>query len=163
LEYNKLKEAGRKIMEKKFEIRIFSGLDTYFDQALLIRTKVFVEEQNVPIELERDEFDATAVHALVFCDARAVATGRMFPDPAGAATLKLGRVAVLKEFRGHGAGKAVISELLRVAAARKDVRQILIHAQKAVVGWYEALGFSVCSDEFLEAGIVHQEMVLRLS
>lgn len=147
----------------QFEIAVFSGLGLQFAEALSIRTRVFVEEQNVPIELERDSFDAVADHVLVSCDGRWVGTGRVFPDPELAETARLGRVAVLKEYRGLGLGKLVIEELLRIVGKNTSYRQVVIHAQKAVVDLYAGLGFRPVGAEFVEAGIVHQEMVFDKS
>lgn len=140
----------------------FSGLAPEFSQAMQIRTAVFVEEQRVPVELERDEFDAVATHVLLTADGKPAATGRIFPDPQSHATMRLGRVAVLKEFRGRGLGNLIVAELLRQAKNTADCGQVLIHAQKQVEAWYAAMGFVAFGDEFIEAGIVHREMVYAL-
>ena len=95
-----------------------------FDACMAIRQRVFVEEQNVPPELEHDEYDATAVHLLARdADGRAVGTARLLIDGAAA---KIGRVAVVAEARGTGAGlalmRAALAELRHrgVAVARLD-------------------------------------------
>lgn len=146
------------------EIRVesFTGSAEGFSEAMVIRTRVFVEEQHVPVELERDEFDAAAVHVLIRCDGRAAGTGRLFRDPDHEATMRLGRVAVLREFRGLGLGKMLIEELVRLARENAACSQVLLHAQKTVIGLYSAVGFEPVGGEFVEAGIVHQEMVARL-
>ncbi len=149
---------------KQSEIAIasFFGLASEFSQAMQIRTAVFVEEQRVPVELERDEFDAVATHVLLQIDGKPAGTGRIFPDPKEQATMRLGRVAVLKEFRGLGLGNVIVAELLRQAQSKSGCRQILIHAQRQVEDWYAAMGFVAFGDEFIEAGIVHREMVYVL-
>ena len=76
--------------------------------------------------------------------------------------MRLGRVAVLKEFRGLGLGNVIVAELLRQAQSKSGCRQILIHAQRQVEDWYAAMGFVAFGDEFIEAGIVHREMVYVL-
>lgn len=144
----------------KNEFRAFSGCGEGFAEAMLIRTRVFVEEQHVPVELEHDEFDAIAVHLLLLKSGKAVGTGRFFADQRDKTIARLGRVAVLPEFRGLGLGRAIIDELLGKIKADGGFKRVLIHAQKTVVGLYAAAGFKPFGDEFFEAGIVHQEMVL---
>ena len=140
----------------------FVGLAPEFPQAMQIRTAVFVEEQRVPVELERDEFDAVATHVLLQIGGKSAGTGRIFPDPRERATMRLGRVAVLKEFRRRGLGNLIVAELLRQAQSRAGCRQVLIHAQKQVETWYASMGFVAFGDEFIEAGIAHREMVYPL-
>ncbi len=146
----------------KEEWLVFKGMSEQFSLAMEIRTRVFVEEQKVPIELERDEYDRLATHILLFVDGRAVATGRFFPESAQPEVLRLGRVAVLQEYRGLGLGRRVVLELLRLARETSAGHEILIHAQQHLAGWYESLGFKARGEEFMEAGIRHQEMLLRL-
>ena len=149
---------------KQFAMTVasFSGQAPEFVQAMQIRTAVFVEEQSVPVELERDEFDAVATHVLLRVDDRPAGTGRIFHDPQSRSTMRLGRVAVLKEFRGRGLGNLIVAELLRQAENTAGCRQVLIHAQKQVEPWYAAMGFVAFGDEFVEAGIVHREMIYAL-
>ena len=144
------------------DILVFKGLGPRFSEALNIRTLVFVEEQNVPCELERDEFDAVSSHVLLTCDGVAVATGRVFSDPECFETARLGRVAVLKNFRGRGLGRVLIKELLRIVRSNRQYRRVMIHAQKTVAPLYAGFGFRIVGVEFFEAGILHQEMVLEL-
>ncbi len=149
---------------KQSEVTVtsFFGLAPEFSQAMQIRTAVFVEEQRVPVELERDEFDAIATHVLLKIGGEPAGTGRIFPDPQERATIRLGRVAVLKAFRGRGLGNLIVTELLRQAQSKAGCRQVLIHAQKQVEDWYAAMGFVAFGAEFVEAGIVHREMVYVL-
>ena len=86
------------------------------DACMAIRRKVFVEEQAVPEELELDAHDATAVHLLAVADGRPVGTARLLIDGDHA---KIGRVAVLAETRGTGAGAA----LMRAALDKLNDRQ----------------------------------------
>lgn len=146
----------------EIEFRVFAGCGAEFASAMEIRTKVFVVEQRVPAELERDEFDELATHVLLLADGEAVATGRIFADPLAADTARLGRVAVLKEYRGLKFGQVIIARLLEEIRKRQQFNRVLIHAQSAVVDFYARFGFKKLGDEFFEAGIAHYEMIYQL-
>ncbi|KGJ23781.1 GNAT family N-acetyltransferase [Paracoccus sanguinis] len=130
-----------------------------FDACMAIRQRVFVEEQNVPPEMEHDEYDATAVHLLARdAEGRAVGTARLLIDGADA---KIGRVAVLAEARGTGAGLA----LMRAALAElrhRGVAEARLGSQTHAIGFYEKLGFAAEGPEYDDAGIPHRDMTLRL-
>ncbi len=133
-----------------------------FSQVMEIRETVFVKEQKVPADLESDEFDAEAVHILVRNKEGIVATGRYFEDPEDRTIARLGRVAVLKPFRGNGYGKIVTGELIRLISASGKFREIRIHSQSAVSDLYAGFGFIAKGVEFFEAGIPHIAMALKL-
>jgi predicted GNAT family N-acyltransferase len=116
-----------------------------------IRLAVFVDEQSVPPELEMDEMDAHCLHALAFDDTRAIGTARLLPDG------HIGRMAVLKQFRGKGVGGALLAKLMGAAKARGD-REVLLSAQVHAVPFYEAFGFEVFGEVYDEAGIPHRNM-----
>jgi predicted GNAT family N-acyltransferase len=120
-------------------------------EAQRIRFAVFVEEQGVPAELEMDENDAICVHALAYIDGRPIGTGRLLPDG------HIGRMAVLKEWRGRGAGRALLRALMEAARLRGD-KTVLLSAQTHALGFYRAEGFGPEGDEYEEAGIAHQAM-----
>jgi len=125
-------------------------------RAAPIRLAVFVEEQGVPAELEMDQMDAKCIHALAFQDtafedSRAVGTGRLLPDG------HIGRMAVLKGFRGKGAGGALLSKLMEAAKSRGD-REVVLSAQVRAVPFYQAYGFELFGEVYAEAGIPHRDM-----
>ncbi len=125
-----------------------------------IRTRVFVEEQKIPAELEWDEADATAVHAVAYNRlGQAVATGRLLEQPAAVA--RIGRMAVHQALRGSGIGEKVLHALLDVASGRGD-GSALLHAQRTAENFYRRLGFVPAGEPFTEAGIPHVEMTARL-
>lgn len=128
------------------------------DAALLqdVRRRVFIEEQGVPESLEWDEDDAVALHVLAL-DARglAIGTGRLLPDG------HIGRMAVLKDWRGCGVGAALLDALLDAARDRGE-REVVLHAQTHATGFYAGRGFVAEGGEFAEAGIPHRRMRLRL-
>jgi predicted GNAT family N-acyltransferase len=120
-----------------------------------IRFTVFVEEQGVPQEIELDQHDALSLHAVAFEGRQAVATGRLLPDG------HIGRMAVLKAWRGRGVGAAILGELVEAARARGDA-EVALSAQVHAVAFYRAHGFVPEGDEYVEAGIRHQAMKRRL-
>ncbi len=130
------------------------------DAARPLRTEVFVQEQQVPQELEWDTEDATALHAVAFNRlGMPVATGRLLqhaPDVA-----RIGRMAVTRVLRGGGLGRDILQALMRAAARRGD-REVLLHAQRSAEGFYAQQGFVARGQPFDEAGIPHIEMARAL-
>ena len=126
-----------------------------------LRTEVFVKEQEIPPELEWDELDATALHAVVVNKlGQAVATGRLLqPQPQVA---QIGRMAVSKPLRGGHLGQMVVESLIEVARKRGDTA-VILHAQCSAEGFYRRLGFKAHGDIFDDAGIDHIEMTLQLT
>ncbi|SDD11328.1 Predicted N-acyltransferase, GNAT family [Geodermatophilus telluris] len=128
-------------------------------QVVALRTRVFVDEQGVPPEVEQDAADATAVHAVALDPAgRVVATGRLL-ERGGRAVV--GRMAVDAAARGGGYGAAVLAELHRQAAAR-GLPEVELHAQVGARGFYERAGYTAVGGEYEEAGIRHVTMRRRL-
>ena len=131
-------------------------------EALAVRFAVFVDEHHVPAEEEVDEHDRTdaeARHALVRDGGVVVAAGRYYRGPAGAA--QIGRMAVLAEVRGRGAGRHLLDALLADARTRGYTRAAL-NAQDHAVGFYGKAGFTPFGETLLECDIVHQPMVMDL-
>ena len=130
--------------------------DSLRDHAQSLRVEVFVYEQGVPIELEWDEADEVSTHAVAYDEAgQVIATGRLLPDG------HIGRMAVRKSARGQGIGARVLSALLQ-EAQRLGHCELFLHAQTHALGFYQRYGFEIKDEEFLEAGIPHQRMVLTL-
>ena len=120
-----------------------------------LRTRVFVDEQGVPPEIERDAADATAVHVLSRDDTgRVVATGRLLVH---GTTAGIGRMAADAAVRGRGHGAAVLAELHRQAELR-GVSEIELHAQVSARGFYERAGYTAVGEVYQEAGIDHVTM-----
>ena len=125
-----------------------------FDACMAIRRAVFVQEQNVPEELEQDDHDATAVHLLAVADGVPVGTARLLIDGQSA---KIGRVALLPQARGKGAGAALMRAALDELRAR-GVTTAKLGAQTHAIVFYEKLGFSAYGPEYDDAGIPHRDM-----
>jgi predicted GNAT family N-acyltransferase len=129
------------------------------DEAALraLRTTVFVKEQSVPENEEWDGLDPDCVHAIAELPPEGiVGTGRLHPSG------KIGRMAVLAEWRGLGIGAAILRALLD-EARRSGLESVYLHAQLPVLGFYARFGFVAEGPEFDEAGIPHRLMRLRLA
>lgn len=114
-----------------------------------IRTRVFIEEQGVPKELEWDGLDEHSYHVAAYAaDDTPIGTGRLLQDG------HIGRVAVLKEWRGKGVGRALLDMLL-VIANKMGYEEVKLHAQTRVIDFYLRRGFEAQGKEFMEAGIPH--------
>jgi len=117
-----------------------------------IRAKVFVEEQGVAPDLEWDGLDEHAYHVIAYAtDGTPIGTGRLLQD------CQIGRIAVLKEWRGKGIGRSIL-EMLLVIANKMGYEQVKLHAQTRVKNFYLRRGFKARGTEFMEAGIPHIEM-----
>jgi predicted GNAT family N-acyltransferase len=121
-----------------------------------VRARVFIAEQGVPEHLEWDGKDAQALHLLAEThDGLAIGTARLLPDG------RLGRMAVLADYRGRGVGRALFEQAL-LLARRQRLPVITLHAQIQVVPFYQRFGFERIGGVFLEAGISHQAMRLTV-
>lgn len=122
-----------------------------------IRRRVFIEEQSVPEALEWDGLDENAVHVLASDNAnRPIGCARLLPQG------KIGRMAVLPEWRGRGVGWTMLETLIALARTQ-GLSEISLSAQTHAIPFYERAGFQVCSEIYDDAGIPHRDMVLALS
>ncbi|MBD3109887.1 GNAT family N-acetyltransferase [Bacillus sp. AGMB 02131] len=129
------------------------------EEAYTIRKKVFVEEQNVPMEEEIDEFEMDAVHFLLYSEHdQPIAAGR-FREADGYG--KVERICVLAEQRRTGAGKYIM-ESIAAYAEQNGINKLKLNAQTHAIRFYESLGYEVVSEEFMDAGIPHKTMVKTL-
>lgn len=129
--------------------------------ASAIRGEVFIDEQRIPKDLEWDEADAQAVHAVAYNHlGQPLATGRLLSHAPGQA--RIGRMAVLRVLRGSHLGRDILHALMDCARRRGD-HEIVLHAQRSAEGFYLRQGFAPRGEPFDEAGIPHIEMFARLS
>lgn len=120
-----------------------------------IRTAVFIYEQQVPEDLEWDEFDPVSLHVLALnSNDQPIGTARLLPDG------HIGRMAVLREWRGKGIGSAMLQRILEESSHR-GMQKAMLNAQIAAIKFYEKFGFQVSGEEFMEAGIPHIKMILQ--
>jgi predicted GNAT family N-acyltransferase len=134
--------------------RISSKKD--LEKAFAIRIRVFVKEQGVPQEIEMDRDDKRALHFLAIESSKAVGTARVVMRHGNA---KIGRMAVLKNYRGRGIGTQLLKRAI-VTAKEQGAQKLYLHAQVPVIGFYEAMGFHYVGRIFSEAGIPHRKMIL---
>lgn len=120
-----------------------------------IRHEVFVDEQKVPIELEVDGNDAHCHHWLASIEETAIGTVRLLNNG------NIGRMAVRKDFRGQGIGKALLHAVIYYAKDQ-DWRLLSLAAQDHAISFYSEAGFTAYGDIFIDAGIPHQSMQLLL-
>jgi predicted GNAT family N-acyltransferase len=124
---------------------------------MAIRFNVFVFGQNVPLQEEVDGKDAEALHYLLMID----------NHPAGVARVrcmdhyfKIERVGIEEAYQGKGLGREIMLYILSDLKALSTFNKVKLSSQTHAIPFYEKLGFSVCSDEYIDAGIQHKDMQL---
>ena len=127
------------------------GFDNNFSEIEKIRTSVFVKEQNVPIELEWDEFDNDSTHIIAYYKNKPVGTARLLNDG------HIGRMAVLKAYRNRNIGKNMLKYILEIAQKR-SINNVELSAQEHAFNFYKKYGFTVTSNVYMDAGIPHYTM-----
>ena len=121
-----------------------------------VRDTVFIQEQSIDPDIEFDGLDESAVHAIVYSNALPVGTGRILDDG------HIGRIAILKAFRGQGLGSKIVLSLID-EATNKGYSRVYLGSQKHAIDFYTKLGFEPFGDEFMEAGIPHLSMEKQLN
>jgi len=142
-------------MKNNLKVEIVKWIDG-LSQLKNIREKVFIQEQKVTPQLEWDGMDEKAIHFLVFNDKAAIGCARaiVIKDH-----MQLGRMAVLKEYRGQGIGSALLEKAMTIAKLNQ-LSAIYISAQCHAIDFYKKFGFEVKSDIYLDAEIPHRDMTL---
>lgn len=134
--------------------------ETLRAEAYALRHAVFVVEQGVPAELERDEHDDDALHLVARVGEEVVGTGRLVRQGAGVG--RVGRMAVSARFRRHGVGALLLAGLEERARA-EGLAEIELHAQLYVERFYLRHGYARVGAPFVEAGIDHVVMRKKLA
>jgi predicted GNAT family N-acyltransferase len=119
-----------------------------------VRFKVFVKEQEVPQEIEVDQFDETSTHFVVYDDFKPIGAGRL-RDLNGVG--KVERICVDASFRDMGIGK-LLMKFIEDEAKKMGFTTIKLNSQIQASDFYHSLGYEVCSQEFFDAGILHVTM-----
>lgn len=143
-----------------FHLSVASGLGPVLDACWVLRRAVFIDEQAVPVDEEVDGLDGDCTHVLLReLGGPPLACARMRSLPDG--RVKAERVAVAASVRGRGYGRKVMAEIARMA--REDnAPEVILAAQVSAIPFYLALGYALCSEEFMDAGIPHRKMRLPL-
>jgi len=144
-------------MENNLKIEIVKWIDSYVSLSM-IRAKVFIEEQKVTPQLEWDGLDEEAIHFLVYKNEKAIGCARAHVIENH---MQLGRMAVLKEYRGEGIGSTLIEKAVKTAKLNQ-LSCIYISAQCHAIDFYKKFGFEVTSEIYLDAEIPHRDMKLEL-
>ena len=130
--------------------------DELQNDAKLIREQVFIHEQQIPVEDEWDAEDAVSVHFVVYDQDQPIATARLLQNNS------VGRVAVLKSYRGVGIGKLLMQQIIQ--QAKHEQREFLkLSSQVHAIQFYASLGFNVEGEEYLDCAIPHIDMRLAFS
>ncbi len=124
------------------------------DALIELRSQIFVEEQKVPPSIEIDGLDPQCKHVKATADGIIIGTGRLLPDG------HIGRMCIHKSYRQHGIGSLLLKNLVEQALIANYPR-IALNSQSYAVPFYEKNGFVVDSEEFMDAGILHQHMILN--
>ena len=126
------------------------------EECLRIREEVFIVEQSVPVDMERDEHDTKALHFMALVDGQSVGTARVVMKDNGTSA-KIGRVAVRRTSRGFGLGKLLIATI-EASSDLRHVHQFVLDAQTHALQFYTGLGYEAFGEEFMDAGIPHRHM-----
>lgn len=130
-----------------------------FEESKTVRRTVFVDEQGYTEAEEFDEIDNLVPHLVLLDGDKPVATGRLIMQPDK--TAKLGRIAVLKNYRGQHLGAKIVEELLKRAKTEGATRAY-VSAQTYAVPFYNRFGFKEYGSEYLDGKIPHTDMDMSL-
>ncbi|SFM36521.1 Predicted N-acyltransferase, GNAT family [Psychrobacillus psychrodurans] len=126
-----------------------------YEDAVRIRRKVFVEEQDVPLHLELDEYDANAVHFVAYDGDIPFGAGRIREIEPGIG--KVERVCILPDYRGRKLGNLMM-QCMEDYSISAEITKLKLNAQSQAILFYEKRNYTITSPEFLEAGIPHRAM-----
>ena len=141
----------------QLQIKTFENLTAAeLYEILRVRSAVFVVEQNCVYQ-DPDGIDQNSVHVFLESAGRILAYLRIFMKDMETATVQIGRVLTAE--RGKGLGKQILEAGIRTAGEHFQAERIYLEAQSYAIGFYEKAGFRVISEEFLEDGIPHVQMI----
>jgi predicted GNAT family N-acyltransferase len=122
-------------------------------QLKAVREVVFIQEQHVPLYIEWDEFDETAIHLLALdAQGNAIGCARILPEKG-----RIGRMAVLKEWRGQGLGQVLLDKALEICKMQ-GLQTVKLSSQTHAIRFYEQAGFKITSEAYIDANIWHVDM-----
>ncbi len=130
--------------------------DVDYQKSLLVRRRVFIEEQGVPESIEVDEFEKGSTHFLAESNGEPVGAGRLRIKKSYA---KFERIATLRAQRGRGVGRLLMEFMQSYAAKHLSQYLPAMHAQMSAISFYEKLGWIAIGEEFFEAGMAHKILI----
>ena len=125
--------------------------DELQQDAQFIREQVFIQEQQIAVEDEWDSEDFTSQHFVVYDQDNPIATARLLTHNS------IGRVAVLKSYRGLGVGRLLMLAIIEQAQQQQRVF-LKLSAQVHAIAFYESLGFVIEGQHYLDCDIPHVDM-----
>ncbi len=142
-----------------FDIVSFTKFENpkLYEECLRIRTDVFVKEQKIDRALEIDIYEDTSYFFLLKFDGIYCSTGRT--REVDGRSIKFERIATLKDYRGKGLGKALMSEMQYYCLEKYPNHELMMNSQESALGFYESIGWRKVGAEFHEAGIPHYKLV----
>lgn len=130
--------------------------DQLQQDAKLIRTQVFICEQGITEADEWDDQDVISQHFVIYDQDQPIATARLLQNHS------VGRVAVVKAYRGQGLGQMIMLEIISYAQ-KQGLSVLTLSSQVHAISFYEKLGFTVQGNSYDECGIPHIEMTMSLN
>jgi predicted GNAT family N-acyltransferase len=144
-------------MSQNYRIEVLSWQSEKQVQLKAVREEVFIVEQHVPLDIEWDEFDETAIHLLALNDQeQAVACARILPTKG-----RIGRMGVLKAWRGCGIGYALLEKAIAICQSQ-EIKKISLSSQTHAIEFYKKAGFVVTSEAYIDVNIWHVDMQLEV-
>ncbi|HHL18774.1 MAG TPA: GNAT family N-acetyltransferase [Thiothrix sp.] len=146
-----------------FHYTFFSQPSPLWQGVIALRMRVFVDEMQVPSELELDQYDAAAIHLCVQDGKQTIGTLRLIEDKKNTEnTIKIGRFALNKVYRRQGIGTKMMHQTYHWCQ-QYAVSKLYLDAQTYIVPFYKTLGFIEQGDVFIDAGIPHVRMTYTLT
>lgn len=144
-----------------WSLKTFEQLSTHeLYQILKARVDIFVVEQACAYE-EIDNFDQQSAHLFLRSEDKLVAYVRLVPKQTKFNEVSIGRVLVVKEFRGNGYAKAIMEKAINHIINEWKENVIKIQAQHYLINFYASLGFEQVTDVYLDDGLPHIDMILK--
>lgn len=145
------------------EFKVFKKLDSqdslkHYEDCLLVRRSVFIEEQEIDSKIEIDKFENESIFFVGYLNKDPVTTGRLrvIEDEN---TVKFERIATLKSQRGKGLGKKLMLEMQAYAKNNFKGHVLKMHSQESATTFYESIGWRREGELFIEAEIIHQTLI----
>lgn len=134
---------------------VYGTNNAHYTDALHIRHDVFINEQDVPPDLEVDDLETLCEHVILYNEHIPVGTARIHEIEQG--VYKIQRVAILNQYRGQGIGSTLMKEIDRYVRTKKG-ESLVLDAQIQALSFYRKQGFQALGHSFMDAGIPHMKM-----